>query len=234
MGFLSISIAIISLISGFQYQKAAEAQSSRYSQLVFPFKNPKRYQFHYDISENSVTIEFQKTHSSELKAIHNYDETLIKRVLITDLGTSGSHLKLILKDENVRATVTDFNEPFRIVIDLFDRNYYEKRDPNTGVPSQHYATSTPTRSASTDYSNPRDYQKPTSRQTPIQPRTATSNKSHQLLQPKNPRIRNEHQLKASLGNIPPGIGQGWKKYPIYIYRILIYFILFSSQALMVF
>ena len=107
-----------------------------YSQLVVSFNGERPFTQTYSKSEHALTLEFQKTAPNELAAFEQYDERLIRRVLITDLGPAGTAVKLILRDRDVRAIVNKFQEPYRVTIDLYDADYEEERDPNTGMPRE--------------------------------------------------------------------------------------------------
>lgn len=100
--------------------------------LAFPAERP----FHYEWlkTENTLIVHFPKSTPEELEAVNNYDEKLVRRVLVKDHGPEGTEVRLVLRDRNVRAVINSFKDPFRISIDLFDSNYAESRDPESGLP----------------------------------------------------------------------------------------------------
>ena len=94
--------------------------SGNMSQIVLPLNQERNFTWAYHEADNYVSIEFQKTTPKELEPFERYDERLIKRVIIKDMGAYGSEVKLYLKNRNVRASINKFKEPYRIVVDMFD------------------------------------------------------------------------------------------------------------------
>ncbi|MBF0440818.1 MAG: tetratricopeptide repeat protein [Oligoflexales bacterium] len=195
----------------------AFAANDRFSQLVFTFPNERKYTYHYEPITNALVLELRDTTSDDLESIGRYDERVIRRVLLKDVGSAGMEVRLILKDDNVRAMVSDFKEPFRVVVDLYDKTYKEGRDPVSGLPLDFASSSTEVR-----VSSPRGYssenEKPDLRNEQI-PEQSQNNRPHRLLQPTPMRITKQDQMIEELNRVGEGAGKSWKNYPIYIYRL---------------
>lgn len=200
-----------------------------YSQIVVPFPTTRAFEHTYNKGEHALVLEFQKTAPSEVAAFEQYDERLIKRVIIKDLGPAGTEVKLVLRDRDVRAVVSSFNEPFRVTVDLFDANYAEERDPETGMPlvggseksasiasegpklmidepaSPHVAEALSDLAADADG---RD----------SSPGNDAQNK-RRLLQPTAELFTSAEDMDSALKGVADGVGKGWKDYPPYIYRL---------------
>jgi tetratricopeptide (TPR) repeat protein len=108
--------------------------TGKFSQLVLSFPDKRAIDVSENPSEPSIEIHFAKTGVNELTGINFYDETMIHRLIISDLGPSGSKIKLVLKSNRIKANVSSFSEPFRVAIDLFDDTYKLERDPRTALP----------------------------------------------------------------------------------------------------
>lgn len=192
-----------------------------YSQLVVSFNSERPFSQSYSKSEHSLTLEFQKTAPNELAAFEQYDERLIRRVLITDLGPAGTAVKLILRDRNVRAIVNKFQEPFRVSIDLYDADYEEERDPNTGMPlvggAQKQGDS-PETAGSMKFVAPLG----DAGSSPIPadaPQGAQAAGKMKLLHPTPELFANPDEMASAMRNTPDGIGKAWREFPPYVYRI---------------
>ena len=189
----------------------------RMSQLVFSFPNKRIYDYSFDKPNNTIMIEIRGTNPSELEGIEHYDETVIRRVLVRDMGGQGTEVKFVLRDSDVRATVTEFNEPFRIAIDFFDRNFQTTHDPKTGMPLSS-AKSKVNAPATTDRKFLVGPGTPTAADSePVESNNGGTKR--RLLQP-NPKVfANPTEFRDAITGIPAGIGKHWASYPVYIYRI---------------
>lgn len=123
-GFFMCAAALIGKVMA----KPASPNPS-FAQMIIPFSGERPFEHEWIKGENSLVLSFPSSSPSELEAINNYDERLVRRVLIKDLGPLGSEVRLVLRDKDVRAVVTTFKDPFRIAIDLFDKSYTEHKDP---------------------------------------------------------------------------------------------------------
>ena len=106
----------------------------RYGQMAFSFDTDREITITEYPSQAALEILFSRTEPSELKNVEYYDETLIKRLIVTDLGTGGAKLKMFLRDRNLKVSISEFNEPYRVTIDIFDQGYSPEVDPSTGLP----------------------------------------------------------------------------------------------------
>ncbi len=208
-------LLILSLLSGLSTQLVAK---QRYSQIVLPFPEERVFTYRYEPSERALVLEIQQTHTSELDAVYHYDESVVRRVFFKDQGGQGTEVKLILRDDAVRVMVNSFQEPFRITIDFFDADYKESFDPTTGLPlvalTQGDATQDerPVLGDSTAVANsPKDNSNV----------LADPAGKRRLLQPQPEAIRTPQELVVKLNDTAGGLGQAWKTYPPYIYRIQI-------------
>lgn len=190
--------------------------NNRMAQLVFSFPTPRKYAFDYHELNNKLSLEIRNTKPTELDALNHYDQSLVSRVLIKEKGNGDVKVELFLRDRNIRVTVNDFSEPFRIVIDLFDKTYHQKHDPITGLPVAHDSTF----SVDPDTSHSLIKRQTPSHVQPTSPRSQhSSEKKRQLLQPAPKIYAQPTELQQAVSNVKPGIGDSWKHFPPYIYRL---------------
>lgn len=195
---------------------SALAQSGRYSQIVVGLSGEKKFKVNANDSDNTVSIEIEKTSTSDLSGVEHYDESMVRRIVLRDMANGNAEIKMVLRDKKVKATVTTFNEPFRISIDLFDENFKEKRDPQTGMP---LAVASDAKDAAVD--GPSTAEPMTGLTTPKSAdRTDLPGigKKRLILQQKDI-IKEPNALVRAMDKIPGGIGKAWAEFPIYIYRI---------------
>jgi tetratricopeptide (TPR) repeat protein len=208
---LLIALTLVSAEAGPLFGK------QRYSQIVLPFPDERVFSYRYEPSERAVVLEIQGTHTSELEPVFHYDESVVRRVFFKDQGGQGTEVKMVLRDDAVRVMVNSFNEPFRITIDFFDADYKETHDPTTGLPlvpvTQGLAVAhdVPTLTDSAPAGAPSES---------VSALTEPSGK-RRLLQPQPEAIRTPQELVVKLNDTSGGLGQSWKTYPPYIYRIQI-------------
>lgn len=211
------------------------AAGQRYSQIVLPFPDERLYSYSYQAKERAIVIEFQKTHPDELEPINNYDESVIRRVIVKDLGGEGSEVKLILRDDNVRVMINSFKEPFRITLDLFDADYQQSVDPQTGLPQiplaqSPTASANPTAPASQAANVPAGpvmslsarAAPPSPNAADGSPMTVTVSRDNQrklLIPNSDASIRTAQDLIGRINETAEGVGHAWKSYPPYIYRL---------------
>ena len=196
-----------------------------YAQIVVPFDNPREITETYLASDNTLTITFSKTTPSEIRAFEEYDPNLVKRVILKDLGPTGTEVKLVLRDRNVRAFLKKYSEPFRLTVDLFDADYAEDHDPTTGIPTT-LADGGLTRDQgdtkvltahSKAQPNHIELSPQVRESTPATP--PTHGTKRQLLQPSPKIFVNESEMELALQGSSDGLGKAWKDYPPYIYRL---------------
>jgi hypothetical protein len=204
----------------------------RFSQLMLSFPDERSFQMSTDEEKNTIVIHLDKTSPNELTALDHYDERLIRRVLVKDLGPLGSEIKLILKNRSVKATVNQFSEPFRIAIDLFDKDYKDEADPVTGLPIAEESNDGPVEESAPgthkrqlldsntsdgDHENPAVTSPPSgSNSLPSKPITSDRRR---LLQPTPDDVTEPGALERLIASAPEGRAKSWSEYPIYIYPI---------------
>ena len=216
---LSIFVLLITIGS-------TDLLAQRYSQIVVPFPNERRYDYHFNQQNNSVLINILETSPEELEPVYNYDERLVKRLVIREHSDRNTQISLVLKDNDVQAAIYSFTEPDRLVIDLYDQSFRESNDPSSGLPfvdNQHPgqinndeptkapSNSTPTmllqaKNGGMDEARNKQNKKPANKY------------KRRLLQARPEGIGNSKDLLMALEKTNPGTGAAWKNYPIYLYR----------------
>ncbi len=210
-----------------------------YTQLVVPFASEREVTHDYDKATNALVVTFLKTAPSELTALDQYDERLIRRLMVKELGPYGTEVKFVLRDRNVRALVTKFSEPFRVAIDIYDADFSEERDPTTGLPlvqqeAQDDAASSD-RGAMDDVpkmvpekSGPRSKLKlvsPESREARLSQDEAPRRQDRPegtrklLVAPPRQIFATPEELSSGLRLAQDGVGKAWRDYPPYIYAL---------------
>jgi tetratricopeptide (TPR) repeat protein len=215
--FAALRILLLTTLTLVSGQAGTMFGKQRYSQIVLPFPDERVFSYRYEPSERAVVLEIQSTHTSELEPVFHYDESVVRRVFFKDQGGQGTEVKMVLRDDAVRVMVNSFSEPFRITIDFFDADYKENHDPTTGLPlvpitqgsavADERPTLTESASASTVSDSPSALAEPSGKR--------------RLLQPQPEAIRTPQELVVKLNDTAGGLGQSWKTYPPYIYRIQI-------------
>lgn len=208
--------------------------AGRFGELIFTFNEKKPFSYSENLKENTLSLHFQNTSPSELTALNKYDDTVIKRVLIKDLGPSGSKVELKLRDKNLRATIDELEEPYRVVINIFDYYYKQNIDPKSNLPlvegnsgqlqdkmqfsvpsSQEpfSSNSGPTETYST-LNMARKQQLPN-----IGNQASEALHKRKLLQPTPDIIDNAEDLAIAIQKTGEGRGKEWKSFPFYMYPI---------------
>ena len=215
------------------------AAGGLWSQLVFPFDQERPWTQEWDRVENSLVLEIQKTAPSELPAIDWYDERLVRRVIVKDMGPAGTQIRLVLRSTDIRATVVDFAEPFRIVVDIYDKNWQGSRDPATGLPltessptthqeqpstANHAANGAPHTSphaTSGSHTPSGSKASPGTEQAsaPSEAMPPASATGRRLLQVPDRLFADPTEMSEALGKVDGGIGKAWATWPVYIYRL---------------
>ena len=218
-------IANVAVTTAILAQSAvALAGNGSFAQLVLPFDSPRPYTFDWDQVEHALVLEIQKTSPHELPAVDRYDERLIRRVIVRDLGPAGTELRLVLRDRNVRATVVDFAEPFRIAIDLFDREYSERRDAKTGLPLVQAESAPPVARDSVPSVAVSETRAQIASPIPEREIESTdpaggSGSGRRLLQMPQEVFVDSAGMNDALGRVSAGVGKSWATYPVYVYRL---------------
>ncbi|MCX6117157.1 MAG: tetratricopeptide repeat protein [Proteobacteria bacterium] len=222
--------SVLTLFSALAYLSSESFSANGFNQIVIPFKSEKEFTYEWLKKENTLRFQFPGTSPEELEPFNHYDERLVRRMVVKDLGPSGTEVQLVLKDRDVRALVSSFHDPFRVSIDLFDKNYAPKKDLTTGLPliedglandgavhshaaSNHGAGAKKERLEDSDTAGIEAPKQQVSG-TP-QP---SSNSKRRLLQALPDELQTQGELKVAMEKISPGVGKGWLTYPPYIYR----------------
>ena len=97
------------------------AEDAVFSETILPFKQVKYFDQSFDAKTSTLNITIYKTNSSEIESLYNYDPNVINRVIIKDDSNGDVKITIVLKAKKLRAIVYSFKEPFRIVIDIFNK-----------------------------------------------------------------------------------------------------------------
>ena len=205
-----------------------------YTQLVLPFTTEREVTQRYDKSAHALVLTFHKTAPNELPALDQYDERLIKRTIIKELGPYGTEVKFILRDRDVRALVSTFNEPFRIAVDIYDADFTEERDPSTGMPvasegggnagTENLPNSrAESKAGSSDQAEAGKFKllNPGSSDMPVPTTAAHPSPSGRklLVAPPSQIFATPEQLSAGMRQAQDGTGKAWRDFPPYIYAL---------------
>lgn len=210
LSFLSLLISNPALLK-------AEGQ---FSQINMTFDSVRTYSYYYDKQENSLVLEIQKTSSQELDALKRYDESLVRRILVKELNPQGCEVRIVLKNRKVRATVTHYNEPFRIAVDLYDSKFRENVNPENGFPLLTDATG----KESSNEPIPGELLSESAPASPINAEQqmeleAGSPPQRRLLQPTPEMFEEPGSMMEAMQKLPEGRGNAWDDFPVYVYRL---------------
>jgi hypothetical protein len=228
-----LPIAILLGLSGY----ACPSPAASYSQIILQFAKEKPFTYEYLKAENSLRFDFPTCSPDDVANFNEYDEDLVRRMLIKDRGPHGTEVKVVLRDRNVRTMVQTFKDPFRVVIDLFNKDYKTQVDPATGLPTlsggeldNDTRLNTAMDSDLSDLSdlkdaklrdgNASDHISPTKPpvDAPQNAGASAPTSKRRLLQALPEELASVSDLKAAISKIAPGIGAGWSQYPLYVYR----------------
>ena len=209
--------------------------AGRFGELIFTFSEKKEFTYKENQAENTIDLHFHDTSPSELSALNKYDDSVIKRVLIKDLGPSGCKIELKLRDKNLRATIDEFEEPYRVVINIFDYFYKQNVDPKNNLPlvdnpvsnssPEALKFSSPTPSAPYQSSPDMTDNFTTLEMARKQGLPSIGEQSNQLipkrklLQPTPDIMENAQDLAITIQKTGEGRGEEWKAFPYYMYPI---------------
>ena len=207
--------------------RSYSSKPGRFSEILLQFNSPRKIRITENPRELSLTLEFQDTSPRELSALYHYDEAVIRRVLIRDLGTGGTNVTIHLKDKSLKAITEILNEPFRLSLSIFDQHYRQVPDPLTGLPE----IISPARAGrerqalhgdnhENEVSGTTEGHK-RGQEGPL-PISSTSGRKRplKLLQPIPEQLSDSQNLTKVLRMIPDGRGPYWSRYPFYIYPTL--------------
>lgn len=207
---IRLQLLVVALLSETAIADSS-AQRSNFSQIVVPLSSGKRFTYEWSKPGTELRLFFQDSSPDELEAFNNYDEMLVRRVLIKDLGAKGTEIKIVLRDNSVEGLVSTFSEPNRVVLDLFHKNTKEQKDPQSGLPTQ----------IATGLESDPSW-------LPNSPAGNNSLSSQELSPPRNqkrlfqklaPEASSPNELNTLISKIDPGLGKAWATFPTYIYRM---------------
>ena len=194
----------------------AKTPAGGYSQIVIPFPGERPFTHEWNKKDHSVIFHFPKSAPDELEAVNNYDERLVRRVIVKDLGPEGSEVRMVLRSRDVQVAVNTYADPFRVSIDLYESGYQEAKDPETGIPLTVSTGANQPSSAAYEW-----MQNASPEQTNSGAKGDTANRQpkRRLLQALPEDINSPNELKMALAKIEPGVGRAWATFPPYVYRM---------------
>ncbi|NBQ54043.1 MAG: hypothetical protein EBU49_10745, partial [Proteobacteria bacterium] len=201
---VALAIGAIFLVFGSGSGLAAE-----YAEIVLPFPQSRPYSAKYDAVENLVKLEILKTSSTELSALEHYDEELVRRLLVKDRGADGVEVLIKLKSRDVVATINDFDEPFRIVIEIFKRGYAPGRSAEA-LPA---TVSTPVAQVAKPAGSNGNAA------IPAAPAALDQTLQRRIFQPAPKKFENAADLCAQLKQAKPGLAPSWGGLADPVYRL---------------
>lgn len=200
----------------------------RFYEIIARFNEPKNFTFEEDFNRSSLSLFIENVTSDELEAFYNYDEKVIKRLLIKEIPPKNAKIIITLNDKNLKTTIFSLEEPFRIVVNIYDSTYGISKDPSTGLPLSGLwvedIASSSTERKKTDTQNlltepAHAIQNQLSMQ--ASNNNEKSDGKRRLLQPSYDLGETESEWEQRLQKISSGRGSYWSKAPIYVYPILI-------------
>lgn len=201
---VALAIGAIFLVFGSGSGLAAE-----YAEIVLPFPQSRPYSAKYDAVENLVKLEILKTSSTELSALEHYDEELVRRLLVKDRGADGVEVLIKLKSRDVVATINDFDEPFRIVIEIFKRGYAPGRSAEA-LPA---TVSTPVAQVAKPAGSNGNAA------IPAAPAALDQTLQRRIFQPAPKKFENAADLCTQLKQAKPGLAPSWGGLADPVYRL---------------
>ncbi len=214
---LRLNVLRCALAAALSASSSIATAAGIYSQMVLPFPTERKVDLTYVKSENALILAFQKTSPDELGPLDSYDERLVKRVIIKDLGPVGTEVKLVLRDRNVRAIVNKFQEPFRVAVDIFEASYNEDKDPTTGMPLVGNPAAAP--EASPGKLMVEDGTPIEAAPAAVPSSGANGNGKLKLLNPMPKVFESSADMTAAMKSAAPGVGKSWKTFPPYVFRL---------------
>ncbi len=212
----TIWMSVLATETLFAQKLPAKASNGGFSQIVIAFPGERPFSHEWNKKNNSVLFHFPKSAPDELEAVNNYDERLVRRVIVKDLGPEGSEVRMVLRDRDVQVAVNTYQDPFRISIDLFDRSYQETKDPETGIPVTVSPGANQPTAAAYEWMQSATPEQATA---PSTGGRETRQPKRRLLQALPEDINSPNELKMALAKIDPGVGRAWATFPPYIYRM---------------
>ena len=214
----SIFCVLIAFLSTSKILAQTESGPSL-TQITIPLGENKPFRYWSDAKARTITLEIQKISPNQIEGLDDYDEAFIRRLRMRDLGGSATEIVMTLRDDKSMATINYFDEPPRLVIELFPRIQKNLRDPITGYPLS-FDRSLSELPAGANITPPVQMQDKATA-SPKQNSELQSGQPVQklMLQSSNFSFHNADELVAAMNQTPDGFGPFWKEYPSYIYRL---------------
>ncbi len=237
----------LALVASFFGVTTVLVSQNRFSQVIIELPSKRPFKYYFEPADRAVVLELQNTSPGELDALNRYDETLVRRLLIKDLGSYGTEVRFVLRDDHVKATINSFDEPFRIGIDFFDDRFTEEKDKITGLPTAARASEPlslisdlPSKSvasiedlrgapsierpgmltdATESSSGERDSESDLTNAGASVTLGPRDSSGRKLLQPIPEVFQKPEEMIDAMTRAGPGVGKSWAEYPIYMYRI---------------
>ena len=215
---LSLGAALWLAVMATNLRAEPETDTNRYHQIVLPFSEAKPFNYYYIPEESAVVLELLNVKAAGLAPIDQYDETLIRKIVIREIPRKGSEVKFFLRDNQVRVAITEHNEPPRIHLDFYDVNFKEPTDPSTGLPrsTSLWPEKNPNDSHASDSLPPLQIPNKTSEPKPT-PGNGTRLKFVAPMGQSEAKGEPQ-QLAAQAKLAAPGRGDAWSKMPFYFFR----------------
>lgn len=223
-----VKIATLLLLLEWSLKPDKLLATGRYSEIIIPFPNTRLFQSKADKRAGSIIINLKNTQTQELEPLFNYDDRVIKRLIVKELTQDEVKIEIFLKDKNLRSSIYALEEPYRLVISIFDHFYELERDPVTGLPLASTNESKQNHKAddlnSTDTSLSK-FLLASPTQTTHSQVFAQNDEENQpkgkrkLLQPFPELGEKPAEWEAKLEKVSAGRGGAWVTFPIYVYPI---------------
>lgn len=187
---------------------ATSAQSKgRFGELIIPLYSKRPLHYEAKDDRSLVIMTFKQTKVEELEPLNLYDERLIKRLIIKDFGKDVVKVFIYLKDKDLRALIQEFEQPYRVSLSIYDKNYMQERDPKTSLPLPNLGYSHDDSAGSTS---------------PVHGLAQTDDAvpifTKKLMQSSRVDVQNQ-DWTAVLAETPEGRGKSWKDFPVFIYPL---------------
>src|SRR5690349_14280942 len=127
MRVLLQKLFFIITIQLFFYPNIMQAKG-RFGEIVINLRKKSMVYYTSDQDNNAVIIHFKNTSLADLEPLNLYDERLIKRLLIKDLGAEGLKVTVYLKDRGLKVAIKELEEPNRLSLTLFEKSYSIDKD----------------------------------------------------------------------------------------------------------
>ncbi|MBP9708495.1 MAG: hypothetical protein KBD78_12695 [Oligoflexales bacterium] len=221
--FQSTTNNIHRLVRGFIFalivvSQFALSENNRFANLTIEIPNTSKIDYRYDSKKLMLTISIANIDVKSLPALDTYDENVIRRIVLKQMNAD-VEISFILKDRGLTYELNIYDQPQRIHLDIFDKNYRPTQDPLNGLPvHQDRAVKS---KAENDLDNEPIEANQAEEFAEISSDTShlsTESSKYQLLHQKTDAALSTN-IQDYVAKIPEGFGSAWVNYPLYIYRI---------------